>query len=139
MYRCSQSPRADYLLVTPDRSLVFTAMDNFLSKVRKTLVNHRDPYAKPLVIDLRHVPVVDFSTADVRRLILSSEYSSSICIYFFFLKGFKHLHEELKGYGHEVILTNVCPKVLSVLQGIGTAFQVHQSGSDIQQFFPGKF
>lgn len=109
-----RSPRADYLLVTPDRSLVFTAMDNFLSKVRKTLVNHRDPYAKPLVIDLRHVPVVDFSTAD----------------------GFKHLHEELKGYGHEVILTNVCPKVLSVLQGIGTAFQVHQSGSDIQQFFP---
>lgn len=108
-----RSVKFDYVVVTPDRSLVFTAMDTFMRAVRKTMLNHRQPYPKPLVIDLIHVSVVDFCTAD----------------------GFKHLSEELQEYGHRVILTNTFPQVLSVLQGIGTNFQVHHHGSDIEQLF----
>lgn len=103
----------DYVVVTPDRSLVFTAMDTFLRAVRKTMVNHRHPDPKPLVIDFVHVSVVDFCTAD----------------------GFKLINSELKEQGHLVILTNVSPQVLSVLQGIGSNFLVHQAGSDIEQIF----
>ena len=60
---CMQGLSSEYLLVTPDRSLVFTAMDYFMSTVRKASVLH--PGA-PVVIDLSYVSIADFTTAYVR-------------------------------------------------------------------------
>lgn len=57
---------AEYLLVTPDRSLVFSAMELFMSTVRKASAQHRQPLALPVVIDMTHVCMADFSTAYVR-------------------------------------------------------------------------
>jgi len=54
---------SEYLLVTPDRSLVFAAMDCFMSAVRKATALH--PGA-PVVIDLSYVSIADFTTAYVR-------------------------------------------------------------------------
>lgn len=52
-----------YLLVTPDRSLVFTAMDYFMSTVRKASALHP---GVPVVIDMSYVTIADFTTAYVR-------------------------------------------------------------------------
>lgn len=52
----------DYLLVTPDRSLVFTSMDYFVPVVRKASMKHPE---SPVVIDLGHASTADFSTAFV--------------------------------------------------------------------------
>jgi len=45
----------------------------------------------------------------------------------------------MREYGHRVILTNVFPQVLSVLEGIGTDFEVHRKGTDIERLFKGGF
>lgn len=54
----------DYLLVKPDRSIVFPAMDYFTSAVRKASMLHQ---GVPVVIDLSAVTLADFSTAYVRE------------------------------------------------------------------------
>jgi len=51
-----------YLHITPDRSVVFTAIDYFMSTVRKASVLYP---GVPVVIDLSYVSVADFSTAYV--------------------------------------------------------------------------
>ena len=56
---------AEHLLITPDRSLVFSAMDYFMSVVRKASMEHRQPRPLPIVIDLSHVSMADFTTAYV--------------------------------------------------------------------------
>jgi len=51
-----------YLAITPDRSLIFTCMDYFISIVKKACANHP---GVPIVIDLQHSSIADFSTAFV--------------------------------------------------------------------------
>ena len=58
-----QGLSSEYLLITPDRSLVFTAMDHFMSNVRKVAVKMPDDAA--IVIDLSYVSAADFTTAYV--------------------------------------------------------------------------
>ena len=58
---------SSYLLVTPDRSLVFTAMDYFMSTVRKASALHP---GVPVVIDLSYVSIADFTTAYVILLFI---------------------------------------------------------------------
>lgn len=53
-----------HLLIIPDRSLVFTSMDFFMSTVRKASVLYP---RLPVVIDLSYVSIADFSTAYVRK------------------------------------------------------------------------
>lgn len=53
-----------HLLFVPDRSLVFTSMDFFMSTVRKASNLHP---GLPVVIDLSYVSIADFSTAYVRE------------------------------------------------------------------------
>lgn len=57
-------------MVTPDRSIVFPAMDHFSSAVRKASGAHPDV---PLVIDMRHVSLADFSTAYVFEILQLSD------------------------------------------------------------------
>ena len=52
----------DYLVVTPDRSIVFPAMDYFSSALRKASAAHPN---LPVVIDMHYVSLADFSTAYV--------------------------------------------------------------------------
>ena len=54
---------AEYLLVSPDRSLVFTAMEYFKSSVRKASALY--PHVIAVVVDMRHVTSADFTTAYV--------------------------------------------------------------------------
>ena len=56
---------SNYLLITPDRSLSFTAVDFFMSSVRKYSALHREPVPLPIVMDLKHVYMVDFSASYV--------------------------------------------------------------------------
>lgn len=65
----TNSEYIDYLHITPDRSLVFTAIEYFMSMVRKASALHP---AVPVVIDLSHVSIADFSTAYVRRTLYPS-------------------------------------------------------------------
>ena len=58
-----QGLSSEYLLITPDRSLVFTAMDHFMSNVRKVAV--KMPADAAIVIDLSYVSAADFTTAYV--------------------------------------------------------------------------
>lgn len=51
-----------YLYITPDRSVVFTAIDYFMSTVRKASALYP---GVPVVIDLSYVSIADFSTAYV--------------------------------------------------------------------------
>lgn len=52
----------DYLLIKPDRSIVFPAMDYFSTVVRKASTTHR---GVPIVLDMSFVSLADFSTAYV--------------------------------------------------------------------------
>ena len=57
-----QIDHINYLHITPDRSVVFTAIDYFMSTVRKASVLYP---GVPVVIDLSYVSIADFSTAYV--------------------------------------------------------------------------
>jgi len=59
-------------MVTPDRSLVFTSMDYFMSTVRKAAALHPKI---PVVIDLSYVSIADFTTAYVRVFLFNYTYS----------------------------------------------------------------
>ena len=52
----------EYLIITPDRSLVFTAMEYFMSSVRKASALYPGII---VVIDMHHVSAADFTTAYV--------------------------------------------------------------------------
>lgn len=52
----------EYLIVTPDRSLVFTAMEYFMSSVRKASALYPGII---VVVDMVHVSAADFTTAYV--------------------------------------------------------------------------
>jgi sodium-independent sulfate anion transporter 11 len=57
-----QTPITEYLIITPDRSLVFTAMEYFMSSVRKASALYPGII---VVIDMHHVSAADFTTAYV--------------------------------------------------------------------------
>lgn len=50
------------MLIIPDRSLVFTAMEYFMSSVRKASARYP---GITVVIDMHHVSAADFTTAYV--------------------------------------------------------------------------
>ena len=58
----TKNPTAEYLLIAPDRSLVFTAMEYFMSSVRKASALYPGII---VVIDMGHVSAADFTTAYV--------------------------------------------------------------------------
>jgi sodium-independent sulfate anion transporter 11 len=62
VYLFKQTSNTEYLIFTPDRSLVFTAMEYFMSSVRKA--SALDP-GIIVVIDMSHVSAADFTTAYV--------------------------------------------------------------------------
>lgn len=108
----------EYVSVVPDRSLVFSAMDYFMSAVRKAAVGHREPYPLPIVIDLRHVSMADFSTA----------------------YGFHLLSEDMHKRGHQVVVKNTQPKVLSILLGVEPShLAVLPDGTKMETFLQGIF
>ncbi|KAI9552739.1 hypothetical protein GHT06_020619 [Daphnia sinensis] len=96
-----------YLYITPDRSVVFTAIDYFMSTVRKASALYP---GVPVVIDLSYVSIADFSTA----------------------YGFDNLAEDLHKRGHSVVITRAHPRVLTILEGVrGSKLHVHRDGVDL--------
>ena len=57
-----KNPTNEYLLITPDRSLIFAAMEYFMSSVRKASALYPGII---VVIDMHHVSAADFTTAYV--------------------------------------------------------------------------
>ncbi|KAK4014629.1 hypothetical protein OUZ56_027147 [Daphnia magna] len=96
-----------YLYITPDRSVVFTAIDYFMSTVRKASALYP---GVPVVIDLSYVSIADFSTA----------------------YGFDNLAEDLHKRGHSVVITRAHPRVLTILEGVrGSKLHVHRDGVEL--------
>jgi sodium-independent sulfate anion transporter 11 len=62
MFWFTQSLKTEYLIITPDRSLVFTAIEYFISCVRKASALHPGII---VVIDMSHVSAADFTTSYV--------------------------------------------------------------------------
>lgn len=62
-----QSPyNCEYLLITPDRSLVFPSVEYVRNVVSKAGVKHGANI--PVVIDARHIQGADFTAAKVGQL-----------------------------------------------------------------------
>ncbi|EFX83558.1 hypothetical protein DAPPUDRAFT_194797 [Daphnia pulex] len=102
-----------YLHITPDRSVVFTAIDYFMSTVRKASVLYP---GVPVVIDLSYVSIADFSTA----------------------YGFDNLAEDLHKRGHPLVITKAHPRVLTILEGVrGTKLHVHRDGIELDRLLLG--
>ena len=62
IYLFMQTLYTEYLIIIPDRSLVFTAMEYFMSSVRKASALYPGII---VVIDMSHVSAADFTTAYV--------------------------------------------------------------------------
>nr|CAG4641258.1 EOG090X0F3A [Eulimnadia texana] len=61
--------RMEYLLVVPDRSLVFTAMDYFSDFVRNVTRQHSGSGRFDIVIDLTYVSSADYTTAQIAKIL----------------------------------------------------------------------
>nr|CAH0107975.1 unnamed protein product [Daphnia galeata] len=129
-----QIDHINYLHITPDRSVVFTAIDYFMSTVRKASVLYP---GVPVVIDLSYVSIADFSTAYVSiscacnlqiiRSLLSLTTDSHV-------KGFDNLAEDLHKRGHTLVITRAHPGVLTILEGVrGTKLHVHRDGIELDR------
>ncbi|XP_057380360.1 sodium-independent sulfate anion transporter-like [Daphnia carinata] len=102
-----KNPTTEYLLIIPDRSLVFTAMEYFMSSVRKASALYPGII---VVIDMSHVSAADFTTA----------------------YGFDNMIKRLQKHGHKLILTRLKPDVLLILSRMGCDFHMHNEGEDMQ-------
>ncbi|EFX78814.1 hypothetical protein DAPPUDRAFT_245670 [Daphnia pulex] len=101
-----KNPTTEYLLIAPDRSLVFTAMEYFMSSVRKASALYPGII---VVIDMSHVSAADFTTA----------------------YGFDNMIKSLQKHGHKLVLTKTKPEILPILSGIGCDLHVHSDGMDL--------
>jgi sodium-independent sulfate anion transporter 11 len=133
-----QIDHINYLHITPDRSVVFTAIDYFMSTVRKASVLYP---GVPVVIDLSYVSIADFSTAYVSiscacnlqiiHSLLSLTTDSHV-------KGFDNLAEDLHKRGHTLVITRAHPGVLTILEGVrGTKLHVHRDGIELDRMLLG--
>ncbi|XP_046639752.1 sodium-independent sulfate anion transporter-like isoform X2 [Daphnia pulicaria] len=104
-----QSLKTEYLIITPDRSLVFTAIEYFISCVRKASALHPGII---VVIDMSHVSAADFTTS----------------------YGFDNMIKSLQKHDHKVVLTRTKPEVLPVLSGIGYDLHIHTDDMDFDTF-----
>ncbi|XP_046450970.1 sodium-independent sulfate anion transporter-like [Daphnia pulex] len=101
-----ETSNTEYLIFTPDRSLVFTAMEYFMSSVRKASALYPGII---VVIDMSHVSAADFTTA----------------------YGFDNMIKSLQKHGHKLVLTKTKPEILPILSGIGCDLHVHSDGMDL--------
>ncbi|KZS20140.1 Sodium-independent sulfate anion transporter [Daphnia magna] len=102
-----QTPSVEYLLITPDRSLVFTAMEYFMSSVRKSSALYPGII---VVMDMSHVSSADFTTA----------------------YGFENMIKSLHKHHHKLVLTKTKPDVLRILSRMGCDLHVHGDGTDLE-------
>ncbi|XP_057380361.1 sodium-independent sulfate anion transporter-like [Daphnia carinata] len=102
-----QNPTMEYLHITPDRSLVFTAMEYFMSSVRKASALYPGII---VVVDMIHVSAADFTTA----------------------YGFNNMIKSLQKHGHKLVLTRTKPEVLLILSRMGCDLHVHTDGTDME-------
>lgn len=106
-----------------------------MSTVRKASVLH--PKA-PVVIDLSYVSIADFSTAYVATFTHCVLKLIILKIFFFHIKGFDNLAEELYKRGHSIIITRAHPRVLNILKGVrGTKLHIHKDESDLDVLLQG--
>ncbi|KZS08864.1 Chloride anion exchanger [Daphnia magna] len=108
----SFNPTTEYLLIVPDRSLVFTAMEYFMSSVRKASALYPGII---VVIDMSHVSAADFTTA----------------------YGFDNMIKRLQKHGHKLILTRIKPEVFLILSRMGCDFHIHKEGEDMEILLKG--
>ncbi|KAK4005751.1 hypothetical protein OUZ56_010826 [Daphnia magna] len=107
-----KNPTTEYLLIVPDRSLVFTAMEYFMSSVRKASALYPGII---VVIDMSHVSAADFTTA----------------------YGFDNMIKRLQKHGHKLILTRIKPEVFLILSRMGCDFHIHKEGEDMEILLKG--
>nr|CAH0105630.1 unnamed protein product [Daphnia galeata] len=105
----NQNPTNECLLIAPDHSLVFAAMEYFKSSVHKASALYPGII---VVIDMHHVSAADFTTA----------------------YGFDNMIKSLKKHEHKIVLTRTMPEILPILSGIGCDLHIHSEGMDLELF-----
>lgn len=127
----------EYLHITPDRSLVFTAMEDFMSSVRKASALYPGII---VVIDMIHVSAADFTTAYVMFpcLIKSTTNYANRTTYGLFIQGFNNMIKSLLKHGHKLVLTRTKPEVLLILSRMECDLHVHTDGTDMESLLKGK-
>lgn len=105
-----------------------------MSTVRKASVLHPEV---PVVIDLTHVSVADFSTAYVRHILfLSTRFLAYLVLP---LQGFDNLAEDMHKKGHPIVITRAHPRILTILESLcGSKLHVHRDGTDLDILLQGK-
>ncbi|KAJ8678531.1 hypothetical protein QAD02_014318 [Eretmocerus hayati] len=84
----------DYLVITPDRSLVFPSVEYVRSRISKQ--GSKQGTDVPVVIDSTHIQAADFTTA----------------------KGMKGLIEDFARRGQPLIFYNLKPSIVAIFQGV---------------------
>ncbi|XP_047106126.1 sodium-independent sulfate anion transporter-like [Schistocerca piceifrons] len=89
------SSGCEYLLITPDRSLVFPSVEYVRNVVSKAGIKQGSS-SIPVVIDSRHIQAVDFTAA----------------------KGIKSLIEDFYKRNQPILFYNLKPSVVEIFQGV---------------------
>ncbi|XP_018331553.1 sodium-independent sulfate anion transporter [Agrilus planipennis] len=93
--KATSSSGCEYLLITPDRSLVFPSVEYVRAVVSKAGVKQGSS-SSPVVIDARHIQGADFTAA----------------------KGIKSLIEDFVHRKQPILFYNLKPSVVNIFQGV---------------------
>lgn len=117
----------EYLVITPDRSLVFPSVEYVRAVVSKAGLK-QGLSSIPVVMDCRHIQGADFTAAKVRALCAYYEFIllyiytrrpvNGIDNYFFLTQGVKSLIDDFVRRSQPLVFYNVKPSVISIFQGV---------------------
>jgi len=118
----------EYLVITPDRSLVFPSVEYVRAVVSKAGLK-QGLSSIPVVMDCRHIQGADFTAAKVRAsyayykpcyiIFYTRRLVNSIDNHFFFLtQGVKSLIDDFVKRSQPLVFYNVKPSVISIFQGV---------------------
>ncbi|KDR24301.1 sodium-independent sulfate anion transporter-like isoform X2 [Zootermopsis nevadensis] len=110
------SSGCEYLLITPDRSLVFPSVEYVRNVVSKAGMKQGSSYV-PVVIDSRHIQGADFTAA----------------------KGIKSLIEDFVKRNQPILFYNLKPSIVEIFQGVQPKdFKYCRNESELNELLRGK-